>query len=366
MRQKREDLRTEAEKQVYQVDWRRAWLASAIFLLMALGGSLAEAQFSGPALGITSEVNPPITITTDPAILFPGPRDVYLGVGDVFSIRIYGNADYTPLVRVGLDGTVQLPLIGSVLVDNLTVHQTQDLIAQKLKEAGMFRDPQVAIQITDSPNQIVTVIGELHGIVPVIGERRLFDVLAAVGSGAGGGGAAGNGGGATTVVVGGGGLPATASHIITINRYGVAEPIVIDLGTDPAKSALINIPIYPRDTIIIPRVGVVYLLGAFKTQGAIPLQQNSPITLMKVAALAGGPGYEGRFNDLRIIRTTGTTRQMVKVDISKVINGKVPDPVLQAEDIVLLPTNPMKAAIKNGGIATLLGIASILILAIQQ
>ena len=171
--------------------------------------------------------------------------------------------------------------------------------------------------------------------------------------------AAGSGGG-------GGGLPPTASHIITINRYGAAEPIVIDLGTDPAKSALINIPIFPRDTIIVPRVGVVYLLGAFKTQGAIPMQQNAPLTLMKVAALSGGPGFEGRYNDLRIIRTTGTNRQVVRVDISKVINGKVPDPVLQAEDIIFLPTNPMKSAIKNGGVGTILGIVSILILAIQQ
>jgi polysaccharide export outer membrane protein len=251
-----------------------------------------------------------------------------------------------------------------VTVDGLTVHQTQDLIAQKLKSAGMFRDPQVSVQITESPNQIVTVVGELHGIVQVIGQRRLFDVLAAVGSG--GGGTGGGGVGATTVVVGGGGLPTTASHVITINRYGMAEPIVVDLGTDPQKSALINIPIFPRDTIIVPRVGVVYLLGAFKLQGAIPLQQNSPITLMKVAALAGGAGYEGKFDDLRIIRTTGTTRQVVKVDIAKVINGKAPDPILQAEDIVFLPSSPMKAAIKGGGISTLLGIASILVLAVKQ
>jgi polysaccharide export outer membrane protein len=362
MRQRREGLRTEAGKYVNRIDRRTVWLASTVFLLIALCGRFAEAQFSGPALGITAEVNPPITITTDPAILFPAGRDPYLGIGDVLSVRIYGSLDYTPTARIGLDGNVQLPLIGSVLLNDLTVHQAQDLIAHKLMAAGMFRDPQVSILITDSPNQIVTLMGEVHGIVPVVGQRRLFDVLAAAGGGGGGGGA----GGATTVIVGGGGLPATASHVITINRYGAAEPIVIDLGTDPTKSAMINIPIFPRDTIIVPRVGVVYLLGAFKTQGAIPLQQNSPITLMKVAALAGGPGFEGRYNDLRIIRTTGTTRQVVRVDISKVINGKVPDPVLQAEDIVFLPSNPMKAAIKNGGIGTLLGIISILIFAAQQ
>jgi polysaccharide export outer membrane protein len=37
--------------------------------------------------------------------------------------------------------------------------------------------------------------------------------------------------------------------------------------------------------------------------------------------------------------------------------------VLQAEDIVFLPSNAMKAAIKNGGIGTLLGIVSVLLIA---
>ncbi len=327
--------------------------------VLALCGHPAIAQFSGPALGISTPVNPPVVITTDPAILYPASREVYLGRGDLLAVHLYGSLDYTPIVRVGIDGTVQLPLIDAVQVEGLTVHQAQSLIAQKLISAGMYRDPQVSIQITESPNEFVTVIGEIHGIVPIVGEKRLFDVLAA----ASGGGLPNS---ATTIVVGGGGLPSTASHIITINRYGEKEPITVDIGTDPAKSTAGNIPIFPRDTIVVPRVGVVYVLGAFKTQGAIPLQQNSPMTLMKVAALAGGPGFEGQENELKIIRSVGVDRQIVQVDIKKVIQGKVPDPVLQAEDIVFLPTNPMKAAIKSGGISTLLGIASILILAIQQ
>jgi polysaccharide export outer membrane protein len=151
--------------------------------------------------------------------------------------------------------------------------------------------------------------------------------------------------------------------VITINRPGVAQPITIDMGTDPAKSTEANIPIFPRDTIVVPRVGVIYLLGAFKTQGAIPLTQNSPMTLMKVAALTGGSGFEGKQSDLRIIRSVGTGRQVVRVDLKKIIDGKAPDPVLQAEDIVFLPTSSMKAAIKSGGIGTLLGIVSILLVA---
>jgi polysaccharide export outer membrane protein len=331
-----------------------------MFLAMALSGGFAEAQFSGPALGISTPVNPPVTITTDRAILYPANRDVYLWHDDLIAVHLYGSTDYSPAARVSLDGTIQLPLIGTVKVEGLTLHQAQDLIAQKLIDAGMYREPQVSIQIVESPNQTATVVGELHGVVAIIGERRLYDVLSAVGQGGGFSSTA------TTVVVGGGGLPTTASHVITINRPGVAEPIVVDLGTDPAKSAEANIPIFPRDTIVVPRVGVVYLLGAFKVQGAIPLTQNSPMTLMKVAALTGGAGFEGQKSDLRIIRSVGTSRQVVRVDLQKVIEGKEPDPVLEAEDIVFLPTNSMKAAIKSGGLGTLLGIASILLIAAQQ
>jgi polysaccharide biosynthesis/export protein len=337
------------------------WGAWALFLIIAASGRRAHGQFSGPAPGPSTEVNPPVKITTDPAILFPGHREITLGRDDLLTIHLYASADYAPAVRVDLDGMIQLPLLGRVPVAGLTIHQSEDLIAQKLVSAGMYRDPQVSIQITESPNLIATVMGEVHGIVPVYGERRLYDVLAAAGGGGGGGI------GATTVVIaGGGGLPNTASHVITINRPGLAEPITVDLGIDPAKSAMADIPIFPRDTIIVPRVGVIYLLGAFKTQGAIPLQQNSPLTLMKVAALAGGPGFEGKTGDLRIIRSVGVSRQVVRVDIKRVMDGKDPDPVLEAEDIVFLPSSSMKAAIKSGGLGTLLGIASILLIAVQQ
>lgn len=341
---------------------RGALLAFALLLALVVWGGSAQAQFNGPAPGASTVINPPVTITTDLAILYPGHRDVYLGSGDVLTIRVYGSGDYTPTARVGLDGKIQLPLIGSVEVGGLTTHKAEDLIAQTLVNAGMYRDPQVSIQIVESPNLIATVVGEVHGIVPIFGERRLFDVLTAAGSGGGGGGTAA----ATTVIVGGGGLPASASHVITINRPGLAEPITIDLGTDPAKSSLADIPIFPRDTIIVPRIGVVYLLGAFKTQGAIPLQPNSPLTLMKVAALTGGAGFEGKQDDLRIIRSVGLSRQVVRVDLKKVLYGQAPDPVLQADDIIFLPTSQMRAAIKSGGIGVALAIVSLLLLAAQQ
>jgi polysaccharide export outer membrane protein len=337
-------------RQIHSVDYAHRYrkpsllygLAGLMSTLLAVAGS-ARAQFNGPALGLTSTVNRKVVPTTDPAILYPVSREILLGQGDVITVRVYASTiDYSPSVRVALDGTIQLPLIGGVRVDGLSTHQAEDLIARRLADAGMYRDPQVSIQLIDSPNEIVTVTGEMHGVFPVAGGKRLYDVLSLAG-----------------------GLPATASHMVIINRPGLSEPIVIDLGTDPAVSSLANVPIFPRDTIVISRVGVVYLLGAFKTQGAVPIQQDSALTLMELTALGGGAGYEGRYEDLRLIRTSGTTRTVVKLDLKKIMRGQAPDPLLQADDIVFLPTNIFKAAIKDGGIGTLLGIVSILLFTVN-
>ena len=314
-----------------------------MLLLFGLLPAWSHAQFSGPAPKPSGELNAPTVPTTDPRLLYPGPREIHLGPGDQLAIHIYGAQDYVPPIRISLDGSVQLPLIGNLKVAGLTLHETEDLIAQRLTDAGMYRNPQITVQLTESPNQIITVTGESHAVIPVLGgERRLYDVLAAAG-----------------------GLPATASHTVTIDRPGVDQPIIVDLGPDPLHSARGDIPLYARDTVVISRVGVVYILGAFKTQGAIPIQQNSPLTLMQVASLGGGAGYEGKYDDLRIIRTVGLERRVTRVDISKIIQGKAPDPILQADDIIFLPSSTVKAAIKNGGVSTLLGIVSLLIFAIQ-
>jgi polysaccharide export outer membrane protein len=148
--------------------------------------------------------------------------------------------------------------------------------------------------------------------------------------------------------------------VITINRPGVTEPIVIDLGTDPLRSSLANIPVYPGDTIVVSRIGIVYMLGSFgSAAGTIPLNPYTPLTLTEATALSGGIKFDGRFSDLRIIRTVGDHRTVAVYNIKKVLNGKVPDPILQPNDIVYLPPVPLKQLITSGGLGTVLGIVDL-------
>jgi polysaccharide export outer membrane protein len=307
---------------------------AAIGMLLLAGTTGMFAQFSGPATSSTSAYNQSLTVTTDPAILYPGERDLVLTVGDMITIRIFSDPEYNSVVRINNDGTVLLPLIGIVHLEGLSVTKAEQLIAEKLVADGMYRDPQVTLQITEGPNSVVTIVGEAHAVVPVLGSRHLLDVLSTAG-----------------------GLPPTASHVITINRPGVPEPIVIDLGTDPLRSSLGNIPVYPGDTIVVARIGIVYMLGSFNSAaGTIPLNAYTPLTLTEATALSGGIKFEGRFSDLRIIRTVGDHRTVAVYNIKKVLDGKVPDPILQPNDIVYLPPVPFKQLLSSGGVGTILGV----------
>jgi polysaccharide export outer membrane protein len=312
-------------------------LPFAICMLMLIVSSRAFAQFSGPATSSTETYNQALTPTTDQAILYPGERDIVLTVGDMISIRLFSDAEYNSTVRINNDGTVLLPLIGIVHLEGITVTQAEQLIAEKLVAAGMYRDPQVTLQITEGPNAVVTFIGEMHAVLPVQGTRHLLDVLSA-----------------------GGGLPPTASHVLTIDRPGVPKPIVVDLGTDPMRSSLGNIPVFPGDTIVVSRIGIIYMLGSFgSASGTIPLNAYTPLTLTEATALSGGIKFDGRFNDLRIIRTVGDHRTVAVYDIKKVLNGKAPDPILEPNDIVYLPPVPLKQLLNSGGLGTILSIVDL-------
>ncbi|HEX9200720.1 MAG TPA: polysaccharide biosynthesis/export family protein [Acidobacteriaceae bacterium] len=324
---------------------------SAILAQMgAQSGAPASSQSgvqSGVQTGVqglpTSPAALPPAATTAPAIsgadqamLYPG-DDFTLSPGDLIDVRVFMQVDYVATVRIGMDGTVQLPLIGSVPLQGLTVRAAQNLVADRLREGQFYRNPEVIIQVLNTVNGSVTVTGEVRAIVPVSTQRSLREVLLTAG-----------------------GLPATASHTVKIVRPGVAEPIVVDLGPDLAASAAANVPVHPHDIIQITRASVVYVLGAFSHQGAVPLDQASPLTLLQLAALSGGINFEGKYNDLRLIRTVGSERKVVQVDIKKIRDGKERDPILQANDIVFLPTNQMKAVVKSLGVGGILGLVSLL------
>ena len=299
------------------------------------GASSCHAQFNGPADTAADSVNARHVITTDPEILYPAKHDTILHGGDQVRVTLYSIPDFATTARISEEGFLTLPLIDPVQLEGLTTRQAQTLIGQKLEDAEMFRDPVVQVELLESMKSQITIIGDTHASLSgVTGSRKLLNVLASAG-----------------------GLQPTSSKLISIDRPGSTASINIDLGTDPERSKYADIPIYPGDTIVTSKIGSYYLVGAWKTQGAIVLQNTAPRTLLQAYSVAQGKYFEGKANDLHLIRTVGTTRTLTIIHMDDVLKGKAPDPVLEADDILYLPSNKVLAAIRGGGLSTAIGLA---------
>ena len=310
----------------------RAALLALVVLCAALS---AQAQFAGPAPG-KNDSPPPVPAPTTPAQVTPtAPPELRLHTGDQIEVTLYGVHDYDSKVRIDANGNAYLPLTGPVHLDGLTLPQAQSKIADTLDAAGMIRNPDVTVTVLDSIHDVITVSGEVNAphSIPAFSPMRLLDAITAAG-----------------------GLTHTASHTISILRPSAPEPLLVQLGPDLMQASAENIPVYPVDQIIVPRTGVVYVVGAVRAQNAFPLANGTPLTLMQAVTLAGGVNYEASRSQTRIIRTVGTQRQEIRVNLKKVMFGKAPDPVLQNDDIVFIPPNSFKAGVKGGAAGIALGL----------
>lgn len=274
-------------------------------------------------------------ITSDQALLYPPTPDQLLAAGDQISIRLFSDSEYSFTGRIAVDGTVLLPLLGIVPLQGLSITQAEQMIAQRLEAAGMYRDPQVILQLTEGPNAIITLGGDMHATVPAVGSRTLYSVIAT-----------------------GGGLPSTASRTVQILRPGHAEPISVVLGTDPARERGGLVPVFPGDTVLVSHLGVIYVAGEFRNPGVVQMTNYTPLTLTQISAMVGGPQWDARYNSLHIIRTVGDHRTVTTLNIKDVLYGKKPDPIMEPNDIVFLPPSPIKSSLSNGSLGSVLGLLS--------
>lgn len=289
------------------------------------GSTYVAAQFLGPAPDAVKAPQPTAVTASTPVV-----ASLALLPGDLCEVQIFGIPQYDYKIRVDDDGSVALPLVGKLYVATLTVSDAEDSIAQRLIDKQIVKDPQVSLHVLDSPNHFATVTGEVKtpGPVSIYGEKRLLDVISAAG-----------------------GLTPISSPLLTIYRRGMHEPFQLLLPADAAASAGENIVILPGDNIVVSKVGVVYILGAVHTQGMLPLKNTAPLSLIEAMALAGGVNYEAALKKAYILRISPDGRREIPFNVSDVVKHRVPDQLLQNEDIVLVPPNDMKAALKGGAAA---------------
>jgi len=130
--------------------------------------------------------------------------------------------------------------------------------------------------------------------------------------------------------------PAPSSNTISINLNELLEK----------GDMQNNIPLQPGDVVTVPHAGIVYVLGAVSRPGGFVLANDrTPMTTLKILALAGGQNRFAKLNHAVIIRKDNQGKQTeTEVDLKKIIGFQAEDVQMRASDILYIPDNKTKAA----------------------
>jgi polysaccharide export outer membrane protein len=138
----------------------------------------AEAAAPAPAAKSTSS-DPAVAAKENAAIaaamqqVARSKSDYHLAPADLISVTVYQDKDMDRKVRINSDGTISLPLIGSIVVGGMTLADAQAAIEGKLSQ--FLVSPQVSLFIEDYGNKTIFVMGEVQkpGSYPIPTESRM-------------------------------------------------------------------------------------------------------------------------------------------------------------------------------------------------
>ena len=262
----------------------------------------------------------PSAATTSAPAAEAAPVDYTIGPKDLLDIKVFEIPELNLERRVTDAGTIDLPLLGDFSVSGLTPAQARDKL-QNMLTAKYVNRANVSITIKEFTNKPLSVLGAVQkpGSLMVSGRYTLLQAISAAG-----------------------GLTDRAGKTIYVMRRGSSgvsdtlEVTVEDLLH--GSSSQWDVPLQPGDVVNVEakRTVRVFCLGAVKNPGALEFDGDDRLTLLSVIAKAGGLTDKAA-SKMRIKRrgADGKDSEMV-VNFSRVVSGKDPDPVLKADDIVVV------------------------------
>ena len=244
-------------------------------------------------------------------------ESLLIGPGDLLRITILGESELSQRVRVRDSGKIALPLIGDVELRGLSTAEAGNAIRHKYTDAQLLKHPEVSVFIEEYATQAVSVLGQVvrPGPVSISTSRTLVDVLAMAG-----------------------GLTDVADRHITVERGGAARGLIEVFLSNKADDALTSdIEIYPGDKILVPRAGVVYVLGDVGRPGGYVMQNNSRLTVLEAIAMAAGVNKTASEGRARLIHNSNGQYRERDLSLKEIEQGKAPDELLQADDVIYIP-----------------------------
>ncbi|MBP5585899.1 MAG: polysaccharide biosynthesis/export family protein [Lentisphaeria bacterium] len=307
----------------------------ALFLLSALSllaTSCYSRPFGGIAIpGMTSVV--PREAKDDYAIqeqlkalhvVNPSPYEIK--AGDTLQLSVYNQPTLSSNILVAPDGTVSLPLIGLVKLAGMNLEDATDLIEQKLSK--YLKSPLVTLSPVSVSGYYFTIAGRVvrpGNYTVSIGQTHLLDAISLSG-------------GFQTGSFHGDTVELADLDNAYVKRDGKRLPVdfkkVVYEGDD-----LHNIPLLNGDYIYVPSTmsGYIIFLGEVGSNTYVGFTEG--MTLLQGLSYVNGlkTGTYSRY--VRVIRGGMENTVVYTVDVDKILNGKMKDFTLCANDIIYVPQN---------------------------
>ncbi len=260
-----------------------------------------------------------------------GAGDYLLGPGDLIDVTVFETEDLNAEVRVSSRGTVSIPILGAVYVQNMTAAQAEEKIEELLREKYL-QDPHVSIFIKEHVSKQITLVGEFEkpGTYEYITKRNLLDVVAIAG-----------------------GLSEEAGFVAYITRVDgqtkKREVIRVDLNQLIKKGNMeYNIPILGGDVIFVPEAGRCYVDGAVRKPGLYPIRGN--VTITEAIAMAGGLRSFADEDHIKLVRfKEDGKREIVSLAYSDLQSGEIKDIYLRDGDVVYAESSTLGLLTSGGG-----------------
>ena len=173
------------------------------------------------------------------------------------------------------------------------------------------------VTIDEYATQKVSVLGEVKnpGSYPVNTPRTVLDVLALAG-----------------------GLTELAERKIEIERHGTGEKVTYFVSNDASAALDTSVRVDPGDTVIVPKAGIVYVLGDVRSPGGYTMTNNeAQLSVLELVARAGGTNNSAVPSHTKLMRKSGSSYTETQIPLSDMQKGKRADLPLQADDIVYVP-----------------------------
>jgi len=256
-----------------------------------------------------------------------------IAAGDFLDVSEFHTPEFRSAVRVASDGTVTLPLVGQVKVEEMMERQAAGVIEKALVDGGMLLHPQVSVLVTNAVGQDVSVMGEVArpGVYPYTAHHRLLDLIAAAS-----------------------GLSQNAGRLVSVFHRDDAHtghPVVLDptgTGSTGAGSAGAdaksdhNPELAPGDTVLVSRAGLVYVIGDVVRPGGFAVDPVQGLTVVQALSLAWGATPNAAGAKAILIRDQAGGRTLTTLNLRRMIRGQDPDQPVRDRDILFVPDSTVK------------------------